>query len=337
MSKAWHLDGVGIDTLRLEARTSPEPGAGEVRVRIAAAAINHRDLGILAGAYPAPAGVIPMSDGAGVIDAIGPGVTTFALGDAVISCFYPDWEAGPANAANHLRSLGCETNGVLAEHVILPACGVISAPATLSMAMAATLPCAGLTAWSALFTEGQLRAGETVLIQGTGGVAIFALQLARMAGARAIVLSGDDKKAERVRTIGADHVINYRETPQWSDEVLARTNGEGVDLIVEIGGQDTLPQSLNCVKVGGRISVIGVLSGLVANIAVPPILFRHINLTGITVGHKSDLAALIRAVDANNIVPVIDEVFGFADAREAYKKLPLGRHFGKLVIDIAAQ
>ena len=335
MSRAWRLDGVGIESLRLETRALPEPGAGEVRVRMTAAAINHRDLGILAGAYPTKANVIPLSDGAGVIEAVGPGVSHWAAGDAVISSFYPDWEGGPANAANHARSLGCETDGVLAEHTILPASALIRAPQTLDPAAAATLPCAGLTAWSALFTEGHLRAGETVLIQGTGGVAIFALQLARMAGARAIVLTSDAAKAERACSLGADHIINYRETPEWAEAVLAATNGEGVDLIIELGGQDTLPKSLNCVKVGGRICIIGVLSGLVAPVPVPPILFRHIHLTGITVGHRSDLAALVRAVDANGIVPIVDGSFDFADARDAYRALPQAKHFGKLVVTMA--
>lgn len=335
MSQAWRLDGVGIDALRLETRDLLEPGVGEVRVRMEAAAINHRDLGILAGAYPIKAGVIPFSDGAGVVEAVGPGVSGLEAGDAVISSFYPDWEDGPANAANHARSLGCETDGVLAEHAILPATALTPAPRTLDAVAAATLPCAGLTAWSALFTEGQLRAGETVLVQGTGGVAIFALQLARMAGARVILLTGDNLKAERARALGADHIINYRETPHWADAVLAATGGKGADLILELGGQDTLPQSLDCVKVGGRISIIGVLSGLVAPVPVPPILFRHIHLTGITVGHRSDLAALVNAVDANAIKPVVDGTFDFTEARAAYAALPQGAHFGKLVLTMA--
>lgn len=335
MSRAWRLEGAGIESLRLEARDLPQPGFGEVRVRMAAAAINHRDLGILAGAYPNRAGVIPFSDGAGRVEAVGPGVTGFGPGDAVITSFYPDWESGPANAANHARSLGCETDGVLAEHAILPATALVAAPRTLGAAAAATLPCAGLTAWSALFTEGRLQAGETVLVQGTGGVAIFALQMARMVGAKVILLTGDVSKAERARALGADHIINYRDVPDWADSVLAATDGEGVDLIVEVGGQATLPQSLNCVKIGGRICVVGVLSGLVAPVPVPQLLFRHVHLTGITVGHRSDLAALVRAVDANGLIPVVDGTIDFADARKAYEALPLGAHFGKLVVEMA--
>ena len=334
MTRAWHLDGTGANSLALRPHQPGEPGPGEVRVRMAAAAINHRDLGIAAGAYPNPPGVIPFSDGAGLVEAVGPGVAELAPGEAVISCFYPWWESGPATAANHHASLGCEMDGVLAEVVVQPATALVRAPRTLTHAMAATLPCAGLTAWSALFTEGRLAAGQTVLIQGTGGVAVFALQLARMAGARPLVLSGDPAKARRAEAMGAEVVIDYRRHPAWAAEVLAATGGEGVDLIVELGGQDTLPQSLECVKVGGRISVIGVLSGLVAAIPVPPILFRHVHLTGITVGHRADLAALCSAIDANGLKPVVDREFAFTQADRAYAELAAGKHFGKLVVTI---
>lgn len=334
MSRSWHLDGVGIETLRLGTRSKLEPKAGEVLVRVQAAAINHRDLGILYGAYPALSGVIPFSDGAGVVESVGFGVTNWMPGDAVISTFYPHWESGPANAANHAQSLGCEIDGMLTEHAIVPATALTKAPLSLSPTAAATLPCAGLTAWTALFSEGNLRPGETVLIQGTGGVAIFALQLSQMVGARAIVLTSDETKAARAKKMGADVTINYLKNPAWADEVLAATGGIGADLIVELGGQDTLPQSLNCVKVGGRICVIGVLSGLIAQVPLPPILFRHIQLTGITVGHRQDLAALVTAVDANGLEPVVDKVYEFSDAAAAYSELPSGQHFGKKVVSI---
>lgn len=334
MSRAWRLHGAGLDALKLEEAATPEPGFGEVRVGVQAAAINHRDLAIIGGFYPNAPGIIPFSDGSGVIEAIGPGVAGWSIGDAVIANFYPHWESGPANAANHRFSLGCEMDGMLGEQVIVPASALAAKPASLTHAEASTLPCAGLTAWSALFTEGQLKAGQTVLIQGTGGVAIFALQLAKMAGARAILLSGDNAKAERARAMGADATINYREQPEWAQAVLDETGGEGADLIIELGGQDTLPQSLNCVAVGGRISIIGVLSGLVAPIPVPPILFRHIHMTGITVGHRSDLAALCAAINQTGLKPVIDGRFTFADAPGIYEALPRGAHFGKLVVEM---
>jgi len=336
VTRAWRIDGVGLDGLRLETRGLPEPGFGEVRVRMQAAAINQRDLAILNGLYPNPRGIIPFSDGAGIVEKVGGGVTEFLPDDAVITSFYPYWESGPANARNHSASLGCEIDGVLAEHAIFPASALVAAPHSLSPIAAATLPCAGLTAWSALFVEGHLRAGETVLIQGTGGVAIFALQLARLAGARVIVLTSDAAKAKRAEELGAELTINYRQYPEWAEQVLAATGGEGVDLIIEVGGQETLPQSLACVRVGGRISVIGVLSGLIAEVPLPPILFRHVHLTGITVGHRSDLAALCRAIDLNGLKPVIDEVFSFAKAPSCYQALPLGKHFGKLAITMGS-
>lgn len=334
MNRAWRLHGAGLDALRLESGAAPEPGFGEVLVRVRAAAINNRDLAILGGFYPNAPGIIPISDGSGVIEALGPGVEGWNTGDEVIANFYPHWESGPANAANHRFSLGCEMDGMLAERAIVPASALVARPATLTHAEAATLPCAGLTAWTALFTEGQLKAGQTVLIQGTGGVATFALQLAKMAGARVILLSGDNAKAERARAMGADVTINYREQPEWAQAVLDATGGEGADLIVELGGQDTLPQSLNCVAVGGRISIIGVLSGLVAPIPVPPILFRHIHMTGITVGHRSDLAGLCAAIDQTGLKPVIDGRFAFDQAPAIYGALPAGRHFGKLVVEV---
>jgi NADPH:quinone reductase-like Zn-dependent oxidoreductase len=335
MMKSWRLHGAGLDTLKQETDAIPEPGFGEVLVKMHAAAINHRDLGILAGVYPNPPGIIPFSDGSGVIAGLGPDVAGLRLGDEVITSFYPYWESGPADADNHRASLGCEMDGVLAQYAVLPVSALVAKPRTLNHAQASTLPCAGLTAWTALFTEGQLQAGQTVLIQGTGGVAIFALQLAKMAGARVILLSASEAKAERARDMGADVTINYRDHPEWAAQVLAATEGRGVDLIIELGGQDTLPQSLNCVKVGGRISIIGVLSGLVAAIPVPPILFRHIHMTGITVGHRSDLRALCAAIDHNGLIPVIDGRFAFDDAPGIYAALPTGAHFGKLVVDIA--
>lgn len=335
MTFAWRLEGVGAETLALRAHEPAPLGPFDVRVRMQAAAINHRDLGIAAGAYPNLRGVIPFSDGAGSVVEVGSAVDTFSPGDLVITSFYPDWQSGPASGRNHRRSLGCEMDGVLAHEVVLPAAALVRAPRTLSPQSAATLPCAGLTAWSALFTEGQLQPGQTVLVQGTGGVALFAVQLARLIGARPIVITGDEAKAERVQALGATTVINYRQYPDWAEQVLNATDGEGADVIVELGGQETLPRSLECIKVGGRISVVGVLSGLVAPVPLPPILFRHVHLNGITVGPREDLEKLCQAVDANGLQPVIDRTFAFDEVPAAYASLPLGRHFGKLVVTIA--
>lgn len=332
--RRWQIEGVGIEALKLNDAPVPMPGHGEVLVRVKAAAINARDLGILAGHYPNKPDVVPFSDGAGIIEAVGPGVSGFAAGDAVMGCFYPFWKSGPADE-NNRASLGCNLDGMLAEYALVPASGLVLKPATLDFAEAATLPCAALTAWTALYTEGGLRPGQTVLVQGTGGVAIFALQLAKLSHARVILLSGSDAKLERAKTLGADVGINYRETPEWSAAVLDATGGKGADIIVEVGGQDTLAQSLGSVRVGGRISVVGVLSGLVASVPVPPILFRHIYLSGITVGHRTDFRALAAAVDVAGLKPVIDRRFAFEDAVSVFADLPTGNHFGKLVVDVA--
>jgi len=333
--KTYRLGAGTPRALTLIDEAIPTPGPGEVLVRMKAASINYRDLGIIGGVYPEKPGVVPFSDGAGIVEAVGAGVTSVKPGDAVASCFYPHWESGPATSANHRASLGCEVDGVLAELAIVPASGLVPKPASLSFAEAATLPCAGLTAWSALFTEGKLLPGQTVVIQGTGGVALFALQFVRMIGARAILLSGSDDKLARGAAMGADVGINYRTTPDWAPAVIEATGGEGADLIVELGGGATLANSLNAIRTGGRISIIGVLAGLVAEVPIPPILFRHVHMNGITVGHREDFLAMNAAIEANAIRPVIDRSFAFAQAADAYAALPKGEHFGKLVIDIA--
>ena len=330
MNRSWRVDG-GI--LRRKRAATAEPGPGEVLVAMRAAALNYRDLGILAGTYPNRPGVIALSDGAGIVEAIGPGVEGLATGVAVVSCFYPFWQGGPAGVENHRASLGCELNGVLADHAVLPASAVLAKPAHLDFAEAATLPCAALTAWTALFTEGKLRPGHHVLIQGTGGVALFALQFAVLAGARATVISSDDSKLARVRAMGADGTINYRTTPDWAAAVLDMTAGRGADLILELGGADTLPISTRCIAVGGRIAVIGVLSGLTASLSVADVLFRHIRLSGVTVGHRNDFAAMNAAVERAVLRPVIEKRFTFDEAPDMYNALPQGRHFGKLVLE----
>lgn len=331
--QAYRLTGAGLDALTRVEVATPAPGPGEVLVRMRAMSLNSRDLSILAGHYPNKPDLQPLSDGAGIVEAVGAGVTDVGVGDAVTSCFYADWQSGPATAANHRLSLGCERDGVLARHAVLPATAVVPMPAHLSFAEAATLPCAALTAWSALFTEGRLLPGEQVLIIGTGGVALFALQFARLMGARAIMLSGDDARLERARSLGADHGINYRTTPDWATAVQAATDGAGVDLVVELGGGGTLAQSLKCVRVGGRISLIGAIGGLEASVFVPDFLFRHIHLTGITVGHREDFRAMNAAIARHGLRPLIHARYDFDAAPAAYADMMRGGHFGKLVIE----
>ncbi len=336
MMKTYRLTGTGLDALRCGLEDLPPPAPGEVQVRMAAASLNYRDVGVVAGHYAAAPNLVPLSDGAGTVTAVGGGVEEFAPGDAVVSCFYENWQGGRATAANHRRSFGSERDGVLAECVNLPVSGIVHKPVSLDMAAAATLPCAALTAWSALFTEGRLTPGQHVVIEGTGGVALFALQFAKVAGATVTMLSSSDDKLARAGAMGADHLVNYRTTPGWSAAVMDFTGGVGADIVIELGGTATLGQALQSVRIDGLIAVIGVLSGLEASLFVPFMLQCHSRLQGITVGHRDDMIAMGRAIDMHRIKPVIDTVYAFDDARSAYEALPFGRHFGKLVIDCTA-
>lgn len=331
--KQFQIKGQGLENLvRLDV-AMPSPGPSDVLVRMQAASLNYRDLGILGGHYPAPTGVVPLSDGAGIVEAVGSCVSDFAVGDAVVSCFYTNWQDGAATPANHAASLGCEVDGVLQEYAMIPHTGLLHKPASLDFAEAATLPCAALTAWSALFTEGHLRPGQHVLVQGTGGVALFALQLAKIAGAQVTVISSSDEKLERARLLGADHVLNYSQTPQWGAAVRDMTSGRGVDIIIELGGGETLRQSLSCIAMDGRISVIGVLTGIEAQVSIRDMLFGHVHINGITVGHRADFRQMIATIDQHGVKPVIDQRFAFEEAPAAYAALPTGAHMGKLVID----
>lgn len=350
--KTYRLNGVGLDALRCGDEDVPPPARGEVQVRMAAAAINYRDVGVVFGHYTAAPNLVPFSDGAGTIVAVGDAVKDFgvrdaagfavgdaagfAVGDAVVSCFYENWQGGRASARNHRRSFGSERDGMLAELVNLPVSGIVHKPASLDMLAASTLPCAALTAWSALFTEGHLLPGQHVVVEGTGGVALFALQFAKMAGATVTVLSSSDAKLARAAAMGADHLVNYRDVPEWSALVMDFTNGIGADIVVELGGTSTLGQALQSIRMDGLVAVIGVLSGLEAALFVPHMLQRHARMQGITVGHCDDMIAMGKAIDTHGIKPVIDTIFAFDDAPRAYEALPTGQHFGKLVIDVSA-
>ena len=308
------------------------PGPGEVTVEIQASSINYRDLGIQAGFYPSRQGVVPLSDGAGTIVAVGEGVLGLVPGQLVASCFYPFWEAGPATARNHSASLGCEMDGLLRHRATLPETAFIETPEHLTATQAATLPCAAVTAWAALITRGALVPGEHVLVQGTGGVAVFAVQFAKAMGAKVTVISSSDEKLARIRDLGADNTVNYREHPQWSDRVNDLLGGESIDLAIELGGAETLAQSLNCIRVGGRVSVIGVLSGNEAQVVISDILRKWVSLNGITVSHREDFRAMSRFMAAHLITPVIDHEVAFDQAETAYGELGAGQHFGKIVI-----
>lgn len=330
------FDREGLDRLVTADVPTPTPGPTEVLIRVEAAAINYRDFLVL-GAPASPkratsARVVPVSDGCGTIEAVGPRVKGLAPGRRVVGAFYQGWTDGPFDPA-HVTALGGEgAPGMLAEYVVLPAEGVVPAPEALTSAEAATLPCAGVTAWNALHFGRKLLPGDTVLIVGTGGVAVLALELARLAGARTIVLSSSAEKLARARELGAWAGINYRETPEWEKEVLALTNGRGAELVVDAVGPATLNRSLKSVAADGQVSLFGVVAGFAGEVNTSEILFRRIRLQGINVGSRRDLEALCRAVDHHALHPVIDREFPFDDARGAYEYARSPGHFGKVVI-----
>jgi NADPH:quinone reductase-like Zn-dependent oxidoreductase len=332
--RAYELrGGFGLENLALTERPTPTPGPGEVQIRLRAVSLNYRDLLILKGQYnprlPLPR--IPVSDGAGEVTALGPGVTRFKVGDRVAGAFMPGWAEGRLNDEKARSALGGVVDGLLCETAVLPETGVVNVPGHLSDEEAATLPCAAVTAWNAL-RVGDLQPGETVLIQGTGGVSLFALQFARLAGARVIATSSSDDKLQRVRDLGASDTINYRTTPEWGDVVRKLTSG-GVDHIIEVGGAGTLNQSLRAVRTAGHIALIGVLAGY-GDCNPVPILMKAVRVTGIFVGSRSDFEAMNRAIELAAMKPVIDRVFPFEQALDALHHLESGSHMGKVVIRI---
>jgi NADPH:quinone reductase-like Zn-dependent oxidoreductase len=331
---AWEIiSGDGVDALHLGERETPIPGPGQVRVRMNASSINYRDLITIegAGARKLPFSLVPNSDGAGVITAVGEGVK-LKEGDRVTSCFFEEWVAGEISAPVMASALGGTRQGVLAEEVILPEDGVIHTPAGLTDEEASTLPCAALTAWHALTLPRPVKAGETVLLLGTGGVSVFAQQFCTMMGARTIVTSSSDDKLEKMKSLGAGEVINYRTNPEWDAAVLELTGGSGVDRVVEVGGPGTFDRSVNAVRVGGIIGLIGVLTGMSGATNPTSIMRKSITVRGIYVGSRAMFGDMNRAIEAHNLKPMIDQTFDFKDARSAYHAMRGAGHFGKLVI-----
>lgn len=339
--RAWVLSGgFGFENLALTRRPRPAPGPGEVLVRVEALSLNYRDLLLVQGQYDPRMSLprVPLSDAAGVVVEVGQGCSRFKTGDAVSPIFAPTWHDGepPADILSH--ALGHRRDGVAAEHVVLPEADLVAIAGGLDATEAATLPCAGVTAWHALTTgPGAIRPGDTVVVQGTGGVSIFALQIARAAGARVVVTSSDDSKLSRARALGAELGINYRTTPQWGKGVRAHTGGRGADHVVEVGGAGTLSESLAAVRAGGRISIIGVLAGRQAPLDVTSILMRGVTLQGIFVGSRAHAEALQRAVSASGLKPVVDRVFDFEALPEALAHLQSGSHFGKIALRLGRQ
>lgn len=327
----------GIDSLQLSDVKSGDPGPGEVKVRLRASSINYRDLVTVED--PDARGLalpfIPNSDGAGEIMSVGRGVEDFSVGDRVMTCFFQDWLNGEITSSAMNSALGGALEGVLRETGIFKKDGVIKSPGSLSYLEAATLPCAGLTAWHALVEKGRITAGDTVLLLGTGGVSLFALQFAVMHGALPIITSSSDEKLERAKALGAWKTINYVDNPDWSNEVLTLTGGAGVDHVVEVGGAGTLAKSIESTKIGGNIYLIGILAN--GEINPTALMRKSLNLHGIYVGSRAMFERMNKAIEANKLRPVIHQTFAFEEAKEAYRTMRSKQHAGKLVIDIGDQ
>jgi len=324
----------GIDNLQLLERPTPSPGPEEVLLRLTAATLNYRDLLTIKGGYGSKQKLplIPLSDAAGVVEAVGSGVTRFKTGDRVVNGFFPNWFAGEPSEKKLSGAPGGQVDGVLSEYRVFPEHALMHAPAHLSDAAAAGLACAGLTAWSAVVKFGSLNPGDTVLTQGTGGVSLFALQFAKLVGARVISTSSNDHKIEKLRTLGADATINYSTTPNWGSQVRALTAGRGVDLVVEVGGAGTLNESIRATRVGGTIAMIGVLADPAGNFRLPMIVMQQLRIQGVTVGSLEDFQIMINAIAVHRLQPVIDTAFPFEQAPEAFTYMAARKHFGKVAI-----
>jgi NADPH:quinone reductase-like Zn-dependent oxidoreductase len=335
--KAFEIqDQFGLDSLKLAERPDPAPGAGQVLIKLRAASLNYRDLLMVKGQYNPRLRLplIPVSDGVGEVVAVGDGVSRAKAGDRVAGNFSQKWIAGEPAKAKLAASLGGPLDGMLAEYAMLHEEGVVHVPSHLSDEEAATLPCAALTAWNSIIATGGMTAGDTLLVQGTGGVSIFALQFAKMIGARVIITSSSDEKLERARELGASDTINYKKNPDWEKQAREITGGVGVDHIVEVGGAGTFAKSLRAIRIGGHISLIGNLSGNVADVSLTLILMQNIRVQGLLVGSREMFEAMNRAIELHRMRPVIDRVFEFNDAVEAFKYMESGAHFGKICIRI---
>lgn len=327
------LKAAGLANLELVEEENPEPAPGELLVRIRANSINFHDHMVATGAIPTAPGRIPMSDGAGEIVGLGEGVEGFQAGDQVVSTFWPYWLSGEMTSATRQDIPGDNVDGYAAEYVCMPAHAFTKAPKGLTPAESATLPCAGVTAWRGLVVSGQVKPGDTVLVLGTGGVSLFALQFAKAAGARVIATSSSEEKLDRLKRLGADEVINYKAIPDWGAETRKFTEGRGVDHVVEVGGPATLAQSVAACRTGGHIALIGVLTGFAAEISIPALFSNQIRISGISIGSRTDQEDMIRAIDANGIKPVIDRSFALEEMAAGFEYYETRRHFGKICIE----
>jgi NADPH:quinone reductase-like Zn-dependent oxidoreductase len=332
--KRFEVREFGIENLALLEVETPKPGTDEVLVRLTAASLNYRDYMVVQGTYnpKLKRPMVPLSDGAGVVEEIGPKVTRWKKGDRVAACFMQTWIDGPVTREKGLSALGGSIDGVLQQFAIFSEQGLVSVPDQLTDEEAAALPCAAVTAWHALFEDAAGAPGETVLIQGTGGVSVFALQFAKAAGLRTILISSSDEKLARAKTLGADELINYRRTAQWEDEARKLTNGRGVDHVIEVGGSGTMPRSLRAVRVNGIISVIGALTGGDPSFSPVSVLMNSVRMYGVYVGSRAMFERMNRAIEFHSIKPVIDKTFNWTEIRDALRYMETQQHFGKICV-----
>ena len=332
-SKAIYVQpGGGYDKVEVGTREALAPKAGEITVRLHASSLNYHDFAVVSGMWGPTERRIPMADGAGEVVAVGAGVSEFKVGDNVVSTFFPDWLDGQANVEGFAQVPGDGIDGYAREQVTAPATSFTLAPQGFSHAEAATLTTAGLTAWRALVSDDHLKPGDTVLVQGTGGVSIFALQFAKLAGATVIATSSSDAKLERLKALGADHLINYKSTPAWGDKARELTGNRGVDHVIEVGGPATLEQSMIAARIGGHVSLIGILTGVAGQLPLVQALVRQVRLQGVLVGSRAQQQAMVRAIDANGLRPVVDKHFELEQIVDAFRYQESNRHFGKICL-----
>lgn len=322
----------GLENLLVTEHEVPEPGVGEVRVRWRASSLNYHDYLVAIGGIPVAQDRVPMSDGAGDIDAVGEGVSNWKVGDKVMSMFFPDWFAGRACPEGPTVVSGESVDGYAAEYSCVSAQSLTSIPDEYSYAQAATLPCAALTAWRALVPVGQLKAGDSVLVQGSGGVSLFALQFAKSMGAYVYATTSSDEKSQRLRALGADEVINYKTDEKWG-RTLAKMSGGGIDHILDVGGPSTLTQSIDAVAMSGQVTLIGILGGRTAEVVLPKLFFKHASLNGIAVGSREMQNDMIKSINTTGLKPVIDKSFQLDQLKQAFEYQVSGAHMGKIVLE----
>ncbi|RUO77839.1 zinc-dependent alcohol dehydrogenase family protein [Idiomarina seosinensis] len=333
--KALRLkDPFGLNNIEVTEIEDPgQPGPGEIRVKIKASSLNFHDYGVASGFIPTDDGRIPMSDGAGVVEAIGEGVQEFSVGDKVVSTFFPQWLSGPAPVGDFSNTPGDGIDGYAREVVVKPTEFFTHQPSGYSHAESATLTTAGLTAWRALVVDGQIKPGNSVLVLGSGGVSVFACQLAKSLGATVYATSSSNEKLDRYKQLGADHLINYKEDPEWGKTVRKLTGGRGVDHVIEVGGPGTLPQSINAVAIAGHIALIGVLTGSEGQVPTAKLMAKQARLQGLIVGSRDNQKDFVRALETNGIKPVVDKVFALEDLADAFRYEETGQHFGKICLE----